>query len=103
MECRHHPGRDADRDRLRPAHRDWGRTGGAGLVSVLAGSALWTEAGAGCGHWGLIEAVSADLARRFAEGDPFATGGVVAVLTLTRMADGFAADRISPRLTLPDR
>ncbi|GAB4260921.1 MAG: hypothetical protein Kow0013_04950 [Pararhodobacter sp.] len=99
MHCRHHPGQDAVRDALRPAHRDWVRSGGEGVVSVLTGSALWSDTGETSGHWGILEAPTPDAARAFAEGDPFATGGIVAEITLTRLADSFAADRISPRMT----
>ena len=100
MECRHHPGRDADRDRLRPIHRDWNRSGAEGQVSVIAGSALWADDGTALGHWGIIEAPSRAAAEAYVTGDPFVTGGVVADWRLTRMADSFAADRISPRLTV---
>ncbi|MCB1394674.1 MAG: hypothetical protein H6898_09495 [Rhodobacter sp.] len=99
MECRHHPGRDADRDRLRPSHRDWVKSGGAGLASVLIGSALWADDGTALGHWGILEAATPEAARAFAEGDPFAIGGVVADIALTRLADTFMADRIAPRMT----
>ena len=37
MQARHHPDMDATRDALRPAHRDWNRSGGNGMVSVLTG------------------------------------------------------------------
>ena len=100
MRCDHHPGMEATRDRLRPAHRDWNRSGAEGRVSVIHGSALWDDASVAIGHWGLIEAPSVEEARRYIDGDPFVTGGVVATITLTRLADSFAADRISPRLTV---
>lgn len=99
MECRHHPDAGPQREALRPAHRDWVRGGGRGLASVVTGSALWDAAGQGIGHWGILEAATEAEARAFAEGDPFATGGVVASLSLIRLADTFTADRISPRLT----
>ena len=99
MECHHHAGAAEARDALRPAHRQWVASGGQGLASVLIGSALWADDGAALGHWGILEAPTAEAARAFAEGDPFATGGVVAALTLTRLADTFMADRISPRMT----
>lgn len=99
MENRHHPGKDAERDRLRPIHRDWVRSGGAGLASVLIGSALWDENGSAIGHWGVLEAGTEAEARAFAEGDPFFAEGVVASLTLTRLADTFQADRIAERMT----
>ena len=100
MHCDHHPDQDAARDRLRPAHRDWNRSGANGRVSVIIGSALWAEDGTPLGHWGLLEADTPDAARAYADGDPFATGGVVARTTLTRLADTFMADRITPRLTV---
>lgn len=98
MQCHHHPGRDADRDRLRPLHRDW-VAGGGGVASVLIGSAMWADDGTAIGHWGVIEATTAEAARAFAEGDPFYTGGVVATVSMTRLADGFQAHRISDRMT----
>lgn len=100
MECRHRPGQDAARDRLRPTHRAWVGEGGGGLASVLIGSALWADDGTALGHWGILEAASQEAARAFAEGDPFATGGVVDTIQITRLADSFLADRINPRMTL---
>ena len=99
MECRHHPGKDADRDAARPAHRDWVRSGGDGRASVLIGSALWDAAGTAIGHWGVLEAATEAEARAFAEGDPFVTTGIVAETTLTRLADTFQADRVANRMT----
>ena len=99
MECRHHPDVADLRDSLRPAHRQWVASGGQGLASVLIGSALWDDSGAALGHWGILEAPDPAAARAFAEGDPFATGGVVSALKLTRLADTFMADRITPRMT----
>lgn len=99
MTCQHHPNKDAERDRLRPLHRAWVRSGGQGIASVLAGSAQWADDGTAIGHWGILEATTPEAARAFTDGDPFATEGVVAKSTVTRLADGFAADRISPRLT----
>lgn len=100
MDCRHHRGQDAARDRLRPEHRDWVRSGGDGLASVLVGSALWDETGNAIGHWGILEAAGEAEARAFTEGDPFAREGVVASFTLTRLADGFQAQRIAERMTV---
>jgi len=99
MDCRHFPGKQPERDRLRPEHRDWVASGGAGLASVLVGSALWDDAGEAIGHWGILEAETEARARAFAEGDPFARDGVVETLTLTRLADGFQAHRIGERMT----
>lgn len=99
MECHHHSGKDAERDRLRPKHRDWVRTGGDGLASVLLGSALWDSAGTAIGHWGILEADSEANARAFADGDPFAAEGVVAEISITRLADSFQAERIADRMT----
>lgn len=83
MRCLHHPGRDADRDRLRADHRAWVASGGEGLASVLIGSALLDDGGTGAGNFGILEAASAADARRFAEGDPFAMGGVVRQIEIT--------------------
>ncbi len=99
MHCSHRPNADADRDRLRPAHRDWNKSGGEGRVSVLTGSALWDADGVATGHWGILEAPSLAAARAYTDGDPFVTGGVVTQVSLTRMADSFTADRINPRMT----
>lgn len=98
MICHHHEGPKigALRDSLRPAHRDWVASGGDGVAIVLTGSALWNEAGIGIGNFGILQASSEAAARAFAEGDPFATGGVVRAITLTRLADTFRADRITP-------
>lgn len=98
MICHHHDGPETAtlRDRLRPAHRDWVATGGDGLAVVLTGSALWDETGAGIGNFGILQAETETQARAFAEGDPFAKGGVVRKITLTRMADGFRAERLDP-------
>jgi uncharacterized protein YciI len=96
MICHHNAGVDARRDALRPKHRDWVATGGGGLARVLTGSALWDNAGAGIGNFGILEAATEAQARAFAEGDPFATGGVVREITLTRLADTFQAARIDP-------
>lgn len=99
MECRHRDARDADRDTHRPAHRDWVRSGGDGRASVLIGSALWDDAGRAIGHWGVLEVATEADARAFAEGDPFAAGGIVAETRLTRLADTFQANRIPDRMT----
>lgn len=96
MVCHHHTGIDALRDQLRPKHRDWVATGGNGLARVLTGSALWDGNGTGIGNFGILDAASEAQARAFAEGDPFATGGVVRDITLTRLADTFQSARIDP-------
>lgn len=101
MENRHYHGKQDERDRLRPMHRDWVGSGGQGLCSVLIGSALWDDQGEAIGHWGVLEAESEAQARAFAEGDPFYSEGVVETLTLTRLADGFQADRIPNRMSPP--
>ncbi|MFY9240884.1 MAG: hypothetical protein WAO78_18795 [Roseovarius sp.] len=44
----------------------------------------------------MLQAETEAAARAFAEGDPFATGGVVREITLTRLADTFRAERIMP-------
>ena len=96
MVCHHHDNVQLLRDELRPWHRDWVATGGGGLARVLTGSALWDETGVGVGNFGILAATSEARARAFAEGDPFATGGVVRDVTLTRLADTFQAARIDP-------
>ncbi|MHA7874765.1 YciI family protein [Roseivivax sp.] len=101
MVCTHAEGADvpARRDALRPEHRAWVASGGEGRAKVLTGSALWDEAGAGIGNFGILEAARPEDARAFAEGDPFFTGGLVTGYTLTRLADGFRAERIEPLTT----
>lgn len=96
MVCPHHEHVADLRDQLRPAHRAWVASGGNGLARVLTGSALWNDAGDGIGNFGIIEAVDETAARAFANGDPFARGGVVSRVDLTRMADSFQAGRIRP-------
>jgi uncharacterized protein len=98
MICPHHQGPQiaALRDALRPQHRAWVASGGAGLAKVLTGSALWDDAGQGMGNFGILEAADEAAARAFAQGDPFAQGGVIARVDLTRLADSFQASRISP-------
>ena len=102
MVCHHHDGAEiaARRDALRPQHRDWVASGGNGLAVVLTGAALWDDAGQGIGNFGVLQAPDADSARAFAEGDPFAKGGVVRDITLTRLADTFRAERINPLTAL---
>lgn len=98
MVCHHHDGPEiaALRDSLRAAHRDWVASGGDGLAVVLTGSALLDDTGKGIGNFGILQAESEARARAFAGGDPFATGGVVREITLTRLADSFRAERIAP-------
>ena len=98
MICHHHDGPEigALRDSLRPMHRDWVASGGNGAAIVLTGSALWDAASSGIGNFGILQAETEAAARAFAEGDPFATGGVVREITLTRLADTFRAERIMP-------
>ncbi len=98
MLCQHRdcPDIDAKRDALRGDHRTWVASGGDGLAKVLTGSAMWDNAGAVVGNFGILETGSEKNARAFAERDPFSTGGVVAAYTLTRLADGFRAERIDP-------
>ena len=99
MVCDHHPGMDTARDALRPDHRAWVASGGGGLARVLVGSALWDDTGAGIGNFGILEAENESKAKAFGEGDPFAQGGVVARITLTRLADTVQADRIARPMT----
>lgn len=98
MICHHHEGPEiaALRDSLRPAHRDWVASGGDGLAVVLTGSALWDDAGAGIGNFGVLQAESEADACAFADGDPFAQGGVIREIVLQRLADTFRAERIEP-------
>ena len=96
MVCRHNPDVDALRDELRPKHRDWVKSGGDGLATVLTGSALWDSDGTGIGNFGILEADSLEKAEAFAHNDPFALGGVVRSVEFTRLADGFQAGRIDP-------
>ncbi|MFV0383956.1 YciI family protein [Paracoccus sp. (in: a-proteobacteria)] len=102
MRCLHHPGKDADRDRIRPEHRQWVGSGGGGMVAVLIGSAMQDDTGASIGNWGILEARTAGDAHSFAEGDPFNKAGIVSKIDITPLPDGFQADRIgnpmSPRL-----
>lgn len=102
MRCLHHPGMDARRDALRPAHREWVGSGGGGKVSVLIGAALQDDEGSSIGNFGILEAASRADAQAFAEGDPFARDGIVADIELTPLPDTFQAHRIadpmSPRL-----
>lgn len=101
MVCNHHGDADIDarRDAARPMHRDWVGTGGNGVAKVLTGSAIWNDAGEGVGNFGIIEAATEADARAFAEGDPFFKKGIVRDYTLTRLADGFRAERIAPLTT----
>lgn len=100
MECTHHTGREAVRDRLRPKHRAWVASGGEGLVRVLVGSATLNDDGTALGNFGLLEAANENDARAFAQGDPFALGGVVRDIRLLRLADTFQAHRIDPMTVL---
>ena len=103
MICPHHSGPDiaALRDHLRPLHRDWVATGGNGLARVLTGAALWNGDGQGIGNFGILEAKDESAARAFAQGDPFAQGGVVARVEVTRLADSFQANRITALTQTP--
>ena len=47
------------------------------------------------------ESTSAAEARRFAEGDPFARGGVVRAIEITPLPDSFQQDRIGRRMSPP--
>ena len=98
MICNHHSGEEiaARRDAARPSHREWVGSGGNGVAKVLTGSAIWNEAGEGVGNFGILEAAREADARAFAEGDPFYKEGIVSDYTLTRLADGFRAERIQP-------
>ena len=101
MICRHRDNVSDLRDRLRPAHREHVASGGGGLARVLTGSALReNDTDAGIGNFGILEAASLEQAMAFAEQDPFNTGGVVADIKMTRLADTFQAQRIDP-MTVP--
>lgn len=84
------------RDAARADHRDWVTSGGGGLVKVLTGSAIWNADGEGIGNFGILQAETEEKARAFAEGDPFYISGIVTGYTMTRLADGFRAERIDP-------
>ena len=99
MHCYHHPNKDAARDDARPVHREWVKSGGNGLASVLIGSAFLDDDGTPIGHWGILESETADTARRFAEGDPFHLNGVVARIEIVPLPDGFQAHRITDRMS----
>ena len=103
MICPHHSGPQiaALRDQLRPQHRAWVASGGDGLVKVLTGSALWNDKGESIGNFGIIEAADEPAARAFGEADPFAKGGVIKRVELTRLADSFQAGRITPMTQTP--
>ena len=96
MQCTHYPNMDSRREQLRSEHRAWVASGGDGLARVLVGSATQMDNGAVLGNFGILEADSLALAMAFAEGDPFARGGVVSDIQLTRLVDGFQAHRIDP-------
>ena len=96
MQCTHHSGMDAQRDALRPDHRAWVASGGNGLARVLVGSATLRPDESALGNFGILQAESETNAMAFAQGDPFARGGVVSDIQLTRLADGFQAHRIDP-------
>lgn len=96
MICHHNAGVDALRDQLRPAHRAWVASGGNGLAVVLTGAALWNDAGDSIGNFGILQAQSTQAAHDFAKGDPFAMGGIVNSIKITRLADTFQAERIDP-------
>ena len=66
------------------------------VAKVLTGSAIWSDAGEGVGNFGILESATEADARAFAEGDPFYKEGIVRDYTLTRLADGFRAERIQP-------
>ncbi|MFZ3582867.1 YciI family protein [Loktanella sp. DJP18] len=96
MQCTHHPDMDATRDALRPDHRAWVATGGDGLARVLVGSATLHPDMTALGNFGILQSESEANAMAFAQGDPFAKGGVVSDIRLIRLADGFQAHRIDP-------
>lgn len=100
MRCLHHSGMSETRDIHRAEHRDWVKSGGNGLAVVLVGSALLDAAGNAAGHFGLLSAENEADARAFAEGDPFALGGIVHTIELTRLPDTFQAHRITDPMSV---
>ena len=99
MRCIHNDGQDEKRNKARATHRDWVKSGGDGLASVLVGSALLNKNGQSAGHFGILEAESLQDAERFAVEDPFNMSGVVATIEITPLPDTFQADRIPNRMT----
>lgn len=100
MVCPHHPGKDADRNANRDAHRAHVASGG-GRVRVLIGSALTGDDGASpLGNFGVIEAESRDDVIAFAKGDPYFHAGIVANVEVTALANTFQAHRIDPMTPL---
>ena len=99
MRCLHHAGMETRRDEVRPTHREWVKSGGGGLASVLIGSAMLGEDAAAIGHFGILEAGTMPDAQAFAEGDPFNRTGVVAKIELTPLPDTFQAHRITERMS----
>lgn len=100
MQCFHHPDQQAGRDAARPSHREWVQSGGDGLASVLVGSALLGDDGQPVGHFGIMEARTADDVLQFAEQDPFALQGVVSQIKITSLPVTFQAHRIADRMTI---
>lgn len=99
MQCWHHPNQDDARNAARPTHREWVQSGGNGLASVLIGAAMLDEEGQGAGHFGVLEADTAQRALKFAEGDPFNTQGIVEKIRIIPLPDTFQAHRISERMS----
>jgi len=99
MRCHHHPQQDAARDKFRPEHREWVRTGGNGKAIVLIGSAMVDDQGISLGNFGILEAQSLADAEAFAHGDPFYAAGIVAKVEIERLADTFQAHRIPEPMT----
>lgn len=99
MRCHHFADMDELRDRHRPAHRAWVKSGGAGLASVLIGSATLDADGGSVGNFGILKAENITAALAFANGDPFAKNGIVARVEMTPLPDGFQADRIPNPMT----
>ena len=99
MHCHHHPDKDEARDAVRPTHREWVKSGGNGLASVLIGSAFLHDDGSPAGHWGILETDSRENAQSFAEGDPFNKNGIVERIQITALPDGFQAHRITERMS----
>lgn len=97
MMCNHKPDMDELRNEHRPAHREHVANGGNGLAKVLVGSGIREETSqSSLGNFGILEADSAENARKFAETDPFNVNGIVDSIEIITLADNFQAHRIDP-------
>lgn len=99
MKCSHHPEMNEQRDKHRVTHREWVKSGGNELVVVLIGSATLDDMGNTMGNFGILQCKSLNDALAFSEGDPFNIAGIVSRIKMTRLTDGFQANRISNPMT----